>query len=94
MLSSKAVFHTLLLAIAVGVWWPQVTGGPTTTTQASTRWEYKVANVEDMGWEVLMDRMGKDGWELVTARRASDSGGTMAYESIFKRPAAPAAAEP
>ena len=47
-------------------------------------WEYRIEAPDDYAFDTKMAQYGRDGWELVAARRAS-SGGSMAYEMIFKR---------
>ena len=53
---------------------------------ASQDWEYRIVSPDDRNFIVEMNKFGHDGWELVSARRASDSSGDMAYEMIMKRP--------
>ena len=50
------------------------------------QWEYRIESPSDTVFSTMMDQYGREGWELVAARRASDGGGTMSYECIFKRP--------
>jgi hypothetical protein len=51
-----------------------------------TRWEYKLESPYDWNFDTRMRELGNDGWELVSARRATSSGSSLAqYEMIFKR---------
>ena len=56
-----------------------------TRAWSQPRWEYEVFSIDDGEWGTKAQDLGASGWEIVTARRASDSDGTVAYECIAKR---------
>ena len=54
---------------------------------AVTKWEYKIEAPSDALFTIEMNILGKEGWEMISAKRATSSGGGSAsYEVILRRP--------
>lgn len=82
--SARGTFMLVFVLLVFVVWG---------VIRPSQRWEYKIENIPDEGFQTEIDKLGDGGWELVFARRASSEVGDplkdkpkFSYEMIFKRP--------